>query len=229
MTRPLELRARILDAVGREPSATRRDASKQTAFIIAVAIAVDIGLFLLSDGLQPGTRPIRFVLITQGGSGLIALWALWGAFGRGRSMLGRPKRWLLGIAVATPILLLSWVLFWNAQYPETVITIPGRIGLRCLVFSLAVAAWPLALLSHSRREKNPVTPVVAGAARGAAVGALAWVLVGLWCPLGSPAHLALGHSLPVLALSGFGSWLGKRMTSVSSRRHMRPSHEAMSA
>jgi hypothetical protein len=216
-TRRSHLRASILDAVRREPAATRRDVARQTASIVAVAIVVDVALFFLFGGVHRGPRPARFILITQGGACLVALAMLLGAFGRGRSMLGRSKRRLLWIAVATPILLLSWTLVWNTLYPEAVIAAPERIGLRCLAFSLAVAAWPLVLISRVRREKNPVAPIAAGAARGAAVGALAWVLVGLWCPLTNLPHLALGHFLPLLVLCGVGGWLGKRLMSVDSR------------
>ena len=90
---------------------------------------------------------------------------------------------------------------------------------------VALAAWPLALILRSRHEKNPVAPVATGAARGAAIGAVAWVLVALWCPLVNPAHLALGHFLPLLLLSALGSWLGQRVTGVAirwtTRRHRR--------
>lgn len=216
MTRSLELKARILEAARREPSATRRAASKQTALVVAVALIVDIGLFVGFGGVHPGARPLRFLVATQVGSSLFALLAVWGAFGRGRSMLGRPKRWLVAITIATPVLLMAWMLSWSALYPETVLAVPERIGLRCLAFSLALAAWPLALIIRARREKNPVAPVVAGAARGAALGAVAWVLVSLWCPLVNPSHLALGHFLPLLILAGLGSWLGQRLTGVAS-------------
>src|SRR5689334_17538982 len=109
MTEPSELKANILAAARREPSATRRDAVRQSALILAGAIAADAALFFLCGGVHAGLRPTRFVLITQGGSGLIALLAVWAAFGRGRSMLGRPRGWLLGIAIATPLVLWSWL------------------------------------------------------------------------------------------------------------------------
>ena len=217
MTESSELKARILEAARREPSATRRHAATQTAIVVAAAIVVDLGLFFGFGGATWGPRPIPFVLATQAGSLLFALLAVWGAFGRGRSMLGRTNRWLLWIAIGTPILLMSWTLFWSALYPESALTMPQRVGLRCLGFSLALAAWPLALIIRARREKNPVAPVAAGAARGAAIGALAWVLVALWCPVVSPSHLAIGHFLPLFILSVLGGWLGQRMTAVYSR------------
>jgi hypothetical protein len=214
VTRDSELKARILEAARREPSPTRQDVSRQTTLIVAAAVVVDLGLFFLFGGVHLGIRPPLFVVATQAGSCAIALLALWGAFGRGRSMLGRPAPWLMWIAVATPIVLLAWVLSWSALYRDAALAIPGRIGFRCLAFSLALAAWPLALILRARRERNPVAPAATGAARGAAVGALAWVLVSLWCPLVNVSHLAIGHFLPLVVLALLGSWLGKRLTAV---------------
>jgi hypothetical protein len=226
MTEPGDLKASILEMARREPSATRRAASRQTALILAFAVIVNAGLFFLFGGVHRGLRPTHLVLATQGGAGLLALLAVWVAFGRGRSMLGRPRRWLLAVTILTPMALLSWTLFWSARFPEAVLVMPERVGLRCLAFTLALAAWPLSLILRSLREKNPVTAVEAGAARGAAIGAIAWVLVALWCPLNSPAHLALGHFCPLLVLAALGSWLGKRMTGIRTEGPRRPSHRA---
>lgn len=179
---------------------------QRLALAVAIAAAADAAIFFLVGGCHRGGRSVGVVAITQGGSTLLALVALQVAFGRGRSMLGRPWQWLWGITLATPALLMAWTLFWRD--PE--LAAPGRIGLRCLGLSLLLGGWPLVLILRLRRETNPVTPGAAGAARGAAIGALAWVLVGLWCPLANVAHLALGHGLPVLVLAALGSWLGTR-------------------
>jgi len=208
---PSDLKQRILDATAREPSPTRGLAARRLTLAVAAAAIADAALFFLAGGSHLGGRPLGGVAITLGGSALLALAAMMVAFGRGDSMLGRPRRWLLHVTIATPILLMGWTLFWNAFHP---VDLPGRIGLRCLGLSLLFGGLPLALIARVRRERNPVTPAAAGAARGAALGALAWVLVGLWCPLENPAHLALGHFLPVLVLAGLGSWLGYRLTRV---------------
>src|SRR4051794_36769685 len=112
MTEPADLKASILEMARREPSATRRTASRQTALILAAALLVDAGLFIFFGGVHRGLRPTYLVLATQGGAALVALLAVWGAFGRGRSMLGRPRRWLLAVAIATPVALFAWTLFW---------------------------------------------------------------------------------------------------------------------
>ena len=215
MTEPSELRARILEAARREPSPTRSQATTRIALIIAVALVVDVALFFLFGGAHRGERPLPFLVGTLAGSLAVALAAAWGAFARGRSMLGRSPRWLVAIAIGTPILLMAWMRVWNALYPDTTLALSGRIGVRCFAFSLALGVWPLALLLRSCRERNPVAPGVAGAARGVAVGALAWVMVTLWCPLANTPHVAVGHLLPLFILSILGGWLGQRLTAVA--------------
>jgi hypothetical protein len=211
MTPSSALKARILAAAQSEPSPTRSATRKRIAWMAAVAAALDLALFFLLGGTHRGARPLVFLVITLSGSGLIALAATWAAFGRGRTMLGRPRSWLLGIALATPIALFAWTLLGNVIFSETLAATPGRIGLRCLALSLGFSIWPLALIGAARRERHPTGSAAVGAARGVALGAIAWVLVGLWCPLADPAHVAVGHFLPVLILAAFGAWLGTRL------------------
>ena len=90
MPRSSELKARILEAARREPSATRRDAAKQTAVVVAAAMVIDIGLFFLYGGVHAGARPLGFLVATQAGSCLFALLAVWGAsVAGGRCSVGR--------------------------------------------------------------------------------------------------------------------------------------------
>src|SRR5512143_4044975 len=217
MTSPPDLKARVLESVRREPSPTRGEASRQTMATIAAALVVDAALCFLVGGVHAGLRPTKLVLLTYGGGAILALLALWGAFGRGGFMLGRPKRWLVAITIVAPIALWSWLHIWSVIYPESAIASSGRVGLRCLALCVAFAVWPLALLLRSLRERNPVTSIETGAARGAALGALASVVVGLWCAQTSAAHLALGHAVPLVVLSLVGGWLGGRMTGVAGR------------
>ena len=209
-----DLKSRILAAARRSPSATRREAGKQTALVVLVAITVDLGLFELIGGMHRGARPTPFLLMALSGSAAIALLATWAAFGRGRSMLGRPPGWLLGIALVTPLALFAWLLLCNSCYLETLQAEQRRIGVRCLGLTLGLSVWPLGLLAIARREKIPNYSGVTGAARGVAVGAVAWVLVTLWCPLSNPAHLAVGHLLPLVVLAGCGAWIGRRFSGV---------------
>lgn len=215
---PPGLKNRILVAMEHEPSATRREALTQTTLTAIAGIAAALGLFFLLGGFHPGSRPLPFIVATALGSALVALVAAWGAFGRGRSMLGRNRYVLFAITIATPVVLFGWMALWNAYYPETLTLWPGRIGLRCLVLSLTMTVWPLAVITRLRRERNPVHPRLTGAARGAAIGSIAWVLVDLWCPIANPAHIALGHALPLVILSMYGAWIGSRMMGIRARR-----------
>ncbi|MEO6417961.1 MAG: NrsF family protein [Polyangiaceae bacterium] len=217
MPLPPGLKNRILVAVEEEPSATRQEALIQTAITAIAGTVAALGLFFLLGGFHRGSRPVPFVVATAAGSALVAVVAAWGAFGRGHSMLGRSRHLLLAITIATPLVLFAWIALWNVVYPETQAVWPGRIGLRCLVLSLAMTAWPLAVLTRLRREKNPTHPGLTGAARGSAIGSLAWVLVDLWCPIANPAHIVLGHALPLVILSMYGAWIGSRMMGVRAR------------
>jgi hypothetical protein len=43
------------------------------------------------------------------------------------------------------------------------------------------------------------------------VGGLCWVLLDLWCPVGYPRHLLIGHVGPALVLAGIGAVLGRSL------------------
>jgi hypothetical protein len=120
----------------------------------------------------------------------------------------------MAVAVLTPAVLFCWMLLWNTQFPETMTEYVARPGFRCLSFTLAMTAWPLVALSYVRRERNPSAPGAAGAARGVAMGALAGVVVDLWCPIAGPGHVLLGHITPILILMGLGAAAGRLLTGV---------------
>jgi hypothetical protein len=212
-----DLKVRIFDAVRKEPAATRSDAAMQTSIVLVVAVAIAAALFALLGGVHVGPRPIEFVCGTTIGWSIVAAVASWIAFARGRSMLGRSHARLVTVAVVTPALLFAWMLLWNAFYPETRMIWPGRIGLRCLAFTLAMAAWPLVALAYIRRERDPLHPGTAGAARGVSAGAMAGVVVDLWCPIANPAHVLLGHIVPMLVLMAIGAISGRVIAGVRAR------------
>ena len=225
MSSSSSLKARILNAAHQEAPPTRAAARRSTLLIVAVAVLFAIALFLWLGGVHIGDarsgipeRPLVFVCGTVIGWSIIAAVAMWHAFTRGGTMLGRRPAWLLAVAVLTPGVLFAWMLLWNAQFPETMVVYVGRVGFKCLKFTLAMTAWPLVALAYVRRERNPVAPAAAGAARGVAMGALAGVLVDLWCPIAGPAHVLVGHISPILILMVFGACVGKLMTGVRPRR-----------
>jgi hypothetical protein len=219
-----DLKARIAAAAKREASPTRKSARTAILLVVVAALLFATSLFFWLGGVRIGDpasgipeRPLTFVCATVVGWSAIALVATWLAFSRGSSMLGRRLPWLLGIAILTPALLFGWMLLWNAQFPETMAEYVNRPGLRCLAFTLAMAAWPLVALSYVRREKNPTYPAAAGAARGVAMGALAGIVVDLWCPIAGPAHVLVGHITPILVLMGLGAAAGRVITGIRSR------------
>jgi hypothetical protein len=124
------------------------------------------------------------------------------AFRRGRSMLGRPASFLVGLAVATPLVLLAWKIGMSSIFPEMTRPWPDRAGFRCLTLAAATGIAPIAAMLYLWRRTTPAHPRLTGLALGTAAGALAWALVDFWCPVAHVPHLLLGHALP---LAGFGA------------------------
>lgn len=71
--------------------------------------------------------------------------------------------------------------------------------------------WPLVLLSVARQGLHPVHPMAAGAALGTAAGTWLGVLISFNCPVVSLEHIAIGHILPVVAMSVLGALVGRRI------------------
>jgi hypothetical protein len=213
-----DLKARVLAAAKKHPSPTRGGARLRVSALVALALVFAGAVFYWLGGPHLAPRPLAFVCGTILGWSLVAVAAAWLAFWRGGSMVGRRRSWLLGLAASTPAILFAWMLLWNWQYPETLIAIEGRIGLRCLAFTMAIAAWPLIALAYFRRERDPSNPGAAGAARGVAMGALAGVVVDMWCPIANPMHVLLGHVGPMLLLMGIGALAGYSFSGVRASR-----------
>jgi len=208
------LRARVLSAARAEPSPTRAERARQGALLALAAAAWLVGIFLGIGGVHADGRPAAHLLGTALGWGAGALLATWQAYGRGRSMLGRPGRRMLAVAVATPVILLGWVAACNSQYPDAIFPCPFAHGCKCLALTLLLAAAPLAALLLARRASDPVHPRATGAALGAAAGAWAAVLIDLRCPYTTLEHVAFGHALPVAVLGALGAWLGGRAVGI---------------
>ncbi len=221
-----DLKSRIMNAAKREAAPTRQAARRVVILVTIAAVLFAAALFFWLGGVHIGDpsgripipdRPLTFVCATVIGWSAVAAVAMWLAFTRGASMLGRRLSWLLAIAILTPVVLFGWMLLWNMQFPETMREIPGRVGFKCLSFTLAMTAWPLIALSYVRRERNPAYPGATGAARGVAMGAIAGVLVDLWCPIAGPAHVLVGHITPIIILMGLGAAAGRVLTGVRSK------------
>jgi hypothetical protein len=202
------LRALVLAAAQREPAPTRGAVRARTAALLASGLVLPVVVFLLFGGLRASPRPGFLILGTAAGAAIMAAVALAIALSRGRSMLGRPGATLAAVVVVTPAVLLVWKMLVSSRYPGMTVEWPERIGLRCLRLSFLMAAWPLVAFPLARRGTAPTHPHLAGAAIGAATGAVVWVLVDLWCPVAYGPHLLLGHVAPALLATAAGAWLG---------------------
>jgi len=206
-----QLRAQVMELTAREPSPTRAQLSRQHRFVLCIVMLVPLLVFMAWGGIRVGPRPDRLVLQTALGSTVLAIGVAIVGIGRGRSMLGRPRAWLLSQVLLTPVLLLGWRVLTSARYPNMMVQWVDRPGLRCFTLSLILALVPLLGLLWLRRGTDPVHPRLTAAAFGAAVGAFAWVLVDLWCPVGYVPHLLLGHVLPLLLSIALSALLGSRI------------------
>ncbi len=218
MNPSLQLKERIYQATLDRPSRTRRERRVREGGILAAAIAASLAVFFAFGGVRPGPRPLPFVAGTVLGLVALATAATWIACFRGRSMLGRPAAWLGVVAVGVPIILFVWMFAWGHRYPSMAAWWPSRPGFRCLGLSLLIGAWPLAALMFARRRTELVHSRATGAALGAAVGAWTAVLIDMWCPVAHPAHVALGHALPIILLASVGGWVGARVLAPSAMK-----------
>ena len=220
MKPPADLRARVLEAARREPATPRSVVERGTARLIAGGYAASIVLMLATGGAESTRRPAALVAVTAAGWLLIAIAAAFGAYGRGRSMLGRSTATLEAVALVTAPLLLGWVAMVTGVWSD-VHTDPGdaRAHAGCFVFTVMYAAGPLLalLLARARQGSDPVHPRATGAALGAAAGAWGGVMIDLHCPRTGMLHVALAHVLPVLVLAAAGAIAGARILAVRLR------------
>lgn len=208
---PAQLRARVLQQARQEPALTRAQLFVRHAPLAALITLVPVAIFLAMGGLRAAPRPPALVLETALGSALLALIAVAAGFGRGRSMLGRPRVGLVAIVLLTPLSLLAWRILTSLQYPDMMHAWAARPGLRCFLLSCAMSAVPLLGVLWMRRHTTPANPRLTAASYAAAVGAAVWVLVDLWCPVGYVPHLLLGHVLPMALLMSLSASFGKRL------------------
>jgi hypothetical protein len=228
-----DLRARVLAAAAAEAAPTRAAVNRRNrllgafgvatgaaAFVTFAMLAPENRWFALGGDVAPGQHVERsawLVVTTASGALGIAAGASWLALARGRSMLGRPREWLLYALVLIPIGLFAWKVGSSLAFGDAMIAWPERPGLRCLSLSLLVAIGPLLSFLAIRRSA-PVGPALNGAVVGLAAGACAWFFVDLWCPVAYVPHLVIGHLLPLLILAGGGALLGSMLLSPSRRR-----------
>ena len=206
-----ELKSRILHAARTVPAPTRAVESKRAVWLIGGAVLASLVAYLALGGVRLTNRPTSLVMGTVAGTATIAALAIWAALGRGRAMPGRTSDGLTAIAIASPLALFVWKIFWSAAYDHGLDPWPLRPGLRCLAMSLTLGALPLASLLFTRRGTDAVHPGRAGMGMGAALGLGVAALVDAWCPVAYVPHLLLGHILPLAVFGAAGLWFGRKI------------------
>jgi len=205
---PTPLRERILAATAKTPSPTRRQGRTAAGVLSAASVAVAVTVFEGAGGIEHGSgRPLRVTLALAGGWVFISAVLTWLVIGREGSTMARRPLLLLGAAVATPFVLFFWMHAFNGTYTEPF----ERVGYRCLAYTLAMSALPLASFLALRRAIEPRYPGALGAAAGAACAAWAGALLDLWCPLTNPLHVLVGHVAPLVVAMGAGAIFGRFM------------------
>jgi hypothetical protein len=209
-----QLRAQLLERVGREHTPTRAQVARRQVVGTAVLVLIPALVFYLFGGVRASPRPPELVLETALGSAILAAGIAALGLRRGRSMLGRPRSWLIALVLLTPVALFTWRVLASSRYPDMMVQWVERPGLRCLLLSCSLSVAPLAGVLWMRRGQDPIQPHLSAAGMAAAIGAGTWVFVDLWCPVSYVPHLLLGHVLPLLLLITAGALVGGRLLSV---------------
>ncbi len=207
------LKRQISEALQAQPSPTRAMAVRRDSLVLAGGFATALAAFLACGGFRDfgAPRPPALIAITLVGTLAIAVGALRAT--RRRAALPAPREVVLAVLVAVPTIFFGWKTLWSFAFGAYVWW-PTRPGLLCLGVSLLTGGAILVSLVGARRRSDPIHPTLTGAALGVASGAAAAVLVDLWCPVGHPAHVALGHVLPMVLLGALGAWPGGRVLAV---------------
>lgn len=208
---PAELKARLRAQLATAPPPTRAAVARQAALLALGAWAVTLIVFLVAGGARPLGRPVSLTAGTALGIAIIAVTVAGVTFRRGRSTLGRARWKLAAVLISSQLLILTWKIFWSAQYPGAFEESPTRPGIRCFALSLMLGLPPLVAFATGRRSSDPLRPLLTGFSSGIAIGCLTLVLTDLWCPVGYLPHVLLGHLLPILLLGALGAWLGARL------------------
>lgn len=212
MNHPLpseELKLRILRSVESMPAPTRATESLRAAYLVVGATAVALGIFGLQGGIRVTGRSPTLMLGTAFGSLLVACLGVVVLAGRNRTMLGRPRPWLIAAALLLPFVLLGWKVYFSSYFPHALDPWNSRAGYRCLALGVSLGVLPLLASLYARRGTDPSHPKTAGMAMGVAIGLSVAVLVDLWCPVAYVPHLLLGHLLPIVILAAIGLSVGR--------------------
>jgi hypothetical protein len=215
MMPPESLKLRVLEEIRQRPVPRRTDRLPSTIALAVLAAAGMLAvlewgpvLFGETGGVAHAAgRPAVSGAWILGGTLVLALATTWLVLPSRRSMLSPPRGLLLAVAIAVPLLVGAWLVFWHGTYADPFV----RTGWRCFALTALTAPWPFAALAYASRRVEPRHPGMAGAALGAVAGAWAAVMVELWCPVAAQAHVLVGHVLPLAVVVVAGSAIGARM------------------
>ena len=188
---PSHLKARVLAAVAEQPSPTRTQLRRRALALYFAATITSFALFHIIGGLEHSQRrPYGDTLAIVGGAIVLALAVGVIAFYR-RPRLAHLQSWW--VAFALPVLTMLWLVSWRDAAPSL-----APVGVRCFGLTLAFASLLTLPMFLTQRGSVAVAVRSRGAWCGAVGGAWAAVLVDLWCPATTAAHVAVGHVLPLL-------------------------------
>lgn len=211
---PSELRARVLEAARREPARSRAHGARRRAFTIALGF-VALALTALAIGAHPGRRPSAYIVALAASWWVLAVGATWAGVGRGRLMLGRSAFARIAVVMVTPLALALTGLLAGRIWPAALQDASGGYeDARCTLVTFLLALGPLLAFARVRRESEPIHPRLSGAALGVAAGTWGAALLVVICAFARPAHMLIGHVLPVLWLAGIGAFVGARSLSI---------------
>jgi hypothetical protein len=215
---PPDLRARVLDAVRREPMTPRGSGRTRSIVALAFGAATPVAFLLYLGAPFVGRRPVAYVAVVVAGWAAMAAWASWAAVGRGRSMLGRRVATRVAVSALVPIVLLAIALVASQFWPQT-IDHKGRLShhVTCAAFEAGFALGPMIAFAVARWRSDPVAPRLAGAAIASAAGAWGATAIELYCVRATPWHVLWGHVVPVALLALVGAWMGRALLGVASR------------
>ena len=203
------LRARLMAAVDGEPVPARPVGEKRRAIL-----AIGVGAALLFGSLAAARpsltgRPAAYVTTLIAAWALVGVVATWAAATRGRSMLGRPAGWRLGVAVGTPLALVATSMAVALAWPAPALDVPAAVHGICFAMTVGLAVGPLVLLLVLHGATDPVRPGLTASSLAAAAGAWGAVAIALHCPVATSEHVLLGHVLPVAILAAVGIAAGR--------------------
>lgn len=209
-----ETRAQLLAQIREIPSHTRKNRrNRQIAWTIG-GLVLSLIAFAAVGGVRPTLRSPEMMAITASGTALFAAVAVWLTVGRRNRGFGASVPALVGMMIAVPMLIFVWKVGWSSLFVGGLDWSPERPGFRCLGVSHLVGLPLLWTFLVIRRHTEPRHPQLTAAALGATAGAVAALLVDLWCPVGHPLHLLLGHLLPMISLATIGALIGTRMVGI---------------